>query len=89
MRQVLAVLRTAHPVEHHLTIAEGLTAQQIAAVLARAEAMTGDGADDRGRLACCRRPTTTNTAPTVRALVARAKAAMDKDARRRLGGSRA
>jgi UPF0755 protein len=41
IRQVLAILRTAHPVEHHLTIAEGLTAQQIAGVLAHAEAMSG------------------------------------------------
>ncbi len=40
--QVLAILRTAHPVEHHLTIAEGLTAQQILAVLAHAEAMSGE-----------------------------------------------
>jgi UPF0755 protein len=42
LRQVLAVLRAAHPVEHHLTIAEGLTARQIQAVLNHAEAMTGD-----------------------------------------------
>jgi UPF0755 protein len=42
VRQVLAILRTAHPVEHHLTIAEGLTAQQIVSVLAHAEAMTGE-----------------------------------------------
>jgi UPF0755 protein len=41
IRQVLAVLRTAHPVEHRLTIAEGLTAQQIVGVLNHAEAMTG------------------------------------------------
>ncbi|HEY1410528.1 MAG TPA: endolytic transglycosylase MltG [Rhodopila sp.] len=42
LQQVLSILRTARPVEHHLTIAEGLTAQQIVAVLAHAEAMTGD-----------------------------------------------
>jgi UPF0755 protein len=41
IRQVLAILRTARPVEHHVTIAEGLTAQQIVGVLAHAEAMTG------------------------------------------------
>jgi len=41
IRQVLAILRSAHPVEHRLTIAEGLTAQQIVGVLAHAEAMTG------------------------------------------------
>ncbi len=42
LRQVLAVLRTAPPVQHHLTIPEGLTAAQIAELLAHAEAMTGD-----------------------------------------------
>ena len=42
VRQVLAVLRFAHPVEHRLTIAEGLTAQQIVGVLAHADVMTGD-----------------------------------------------
>lgn len=41
IRQVLTILRTAQPVEHHLTIPEGLTAQQIAAVLEHADAMTG------------------------------------------------
>jgi UPF0755 protein len=40
--QVLAILRSAKPVEHHLTIAEGLTAHQIQGVLAHAEAMTGE-----------------------------------------------
>lgn len=40
--QVLAILRTARPVEHHLTIAEGLTAQQILTVIRHADAMTGD-----------------------------------------------
>ncbi len=42
VRQVLAILRFGHPVEHHLTIAEGLTAQQTRAVLAHADAMIGD-----------------------------------------------
>ena len=42
VREVLTILRTAHPVEHHLTIAEGLTGQQIRGVLARAEALIGD-----------------------------------------------
>lgn len=41
LRQVLGILRFGHPVEHHLTIAEGLTAQQIAGVLQRADALTG------------------------------------------------
>ncbi len=41
VEQVLAVLRTARPVEHHLTIVEGLTAKQISGVLSHADAMTG------------------------------------------------
>jgi UPF0755 protein len=39
--QVLAVLRTGKPVEHRITIVEGLTAKQIAALLAGADAATG------------------------------------------------
>ncbi len=42
IQQVLTILRTARPVQHRMTIAEGLTAQQIVAVVARAEAMTGE-----------------------------------------------
>jgi len=38
---VLAVLRTAKPVEHKITIVEGLTAKQIAALLMLAEASSG------------------------------------------------
>jgi UPF0755 protein len=41
LRQVLAVLRFGKPVRHLVTIAEGLTAKQIAAVLDKAEAATG------------------------------------------------
>jgi UPF0755 protein len=41
LREVLAILRTARPVEHHLTIPEGKTARQIDALLQHAEAMTG------------------------------------------------
>jgi UPF0755 protein len=41
LREVLIVLRTAKPVEHRLTIPEGLTAQQITALLAHAEAVSG------------------------------------------------
>ena len=41
LRRVLAVLRTARPVEHRLTIPEGLTAAQIAHLLDRAPALTG------------------------------------------------
>ncbi len=42
LRAVLTVLRTAHPVQHHVTIPEGLTVKQVVAVLDRAEALTGD-----------------------------------------------
>ena len=38
---VLEVLRTAKPVEHRITIVEGLTARQIAGLLTAAEAATG------------------------------------------------
>jgi UPF0755 protein len=41
LREVLVVLRTAKPVEHRLTIPEGLTALQIAALVGHAEAATG------------------------------------------------
>lgn len=42
LRQVLAILRTAHPVQHRLTIPEGLTAAQIARLFDAAAALTGD-----------------------------------------------
>jgi UPF0755 protein len=42
LRTVLTVLRTARPVEHRLTIPEGLTAAQIGALLAAAPALAGD-----------------------------------------------
>jgi UPF0755 protein len=42
LRAVFAVLRTGQPVQHHVTIPEGLTAPQIIAVLARAEALSGE-----------------------------------------------
>jgi UPF0755 protein len=76
--QVMAILRTAHPVEHHLTIAEGLTAQQIVAVLAHAEAMTGEVRSiEEGSVL----PQTYDYEYGAEraAIVARAKAAMDKD----------
>jgi peptidoglycan lytic transglycosylase G len=41
LREVLTTLRTAHPVEHRLTIPEGLTARQITALLDHADALTG------------------------------------------------
>ena len=86
IRQVLAILRTAHPVEHHLTIAEGLTAQQIVGVLAHAEAMTGE----------VRTIAEGSVLPQTydyeygaerSALVARAQAAMDKELDCSLGGT--
>ena len=42
LREVLGVLRTARPVEHFLTIPEGLTAAQIARLLDRAGATSGE-----------------------------------------------
>ena len=40
-RDVLTILRTARPVQHSLTIPEGLTGKQILAILARTEALSG------------------------------------------------
>jgi UPF0755 protein len=42
LRDVLTILRTARPVEHRLTIPEGLTARQIAPLFRTAEAADGD-----------------------------------------------
>ena len=44
LRDVLDILRSARPVQHHLTIPEGLTALQIAALIAHADALTGEAA---------------------------------------------
>ncbi len=41
LRDLLLVLRTAQPVQHHLTIPEGLTAAQIAVLVAGAGALAG------------------------------------------------
>lgn len=41
LRGVLAVLRTGKPVQHRVTIPEGLTALQVAQVLTRADALDG------------------------------------------------
>ncbi len=76
--EVLTILRSAHPVEHHVTIAEGLTAQQIAVVLGHAEAMTGMvGRIEEGSVL----PQTYDYeyGADRAALVARATAAMDRD----------
>lgn len=42
LREVLEVLRRARPVQRRLTIPEGLTARQIAALIERAEGLTGE-----------------------------------------------
>ena len=42
LRDVLTILRTARPVQHRLTIPEGLTAAAIAQLLERAETLSGD-----------------------------------------------
>ena len=42
IRQVLTILRTARPVQHRLTIPEGLTAAQVAGIVDAADALTGD-----------------------------------------------
>jgi UPF0755 protein len=78
VRRVLAILRTARPVEHQFTIAEGLTARQIVATLAHAPAMTGEVRTiEEGSVL----PQTYDYEYGVEraAIVARAKADMDKD----------
>jgi UPF0755 protein len=77
LRQVLAILRSAHPVQHHLTIAEGLTAQQIVAELAHADAMTGVVATI-GEGAVLPQTYDYEYGADRAALVVRAKVAMDK-----------
>ncbi|WP_419899769.1 endolytic transglycosylase MltG [Roseomonas sp. USHLN139] len=42
VEQVLAVLRTARPVQRRLTLPEGLNARQMAALITQAEGLTGD-----------------------------------------------
>jgi UPF0755 protein len=42
LREVLGVLRSSRPVQHKLTIPEGLTAQQIARLMARTDTLSGD-----------------------------------------------
>ncbi len=42
LREVLRVLRTSKPVQHKLTIPEGLTAIQIARLLGKSDVLTGD-----------------------------------------------
>jgi UPF0755 protein len=78
IQQVLAILRSAHPVEHRFTIAEGLTGQQIVALLTRAEAMTGEvKVIEEGSVL----PETYeyHFGADRSALIARARSAMDRD----------
>ncbi|MBC7801866.1 MAG: endolytic transglycosylase MltG [Gemmatimonadaceae bacterium] len=77
LRQVLAVLRTGRPVQHRLTIPEGLTAAQIVLLIDRAPALEGDTPlPPEGRLL----PETYayELGSTRAALVERARAAMDR-----------
>ncbi|MFL5253218.1 MAG: endolytic transglycosylase MltG [Rhodopila sp.] len=77
LTQVLAILRTARPVEHHVTIPEGLTAQQIRLVLAHAEAMNGPlPVFAEGSVLPETYSYTFGTPPA--SVIARAQAAMDK-----------
>ena len=75
--RVLTILRTGKPVQHRLTIAEGLTAQQIQALIIHADALAGDTpAIPEGSVL----PQTYEYeyATPRSAILARARAAMDK-----------
>jgi UPF0755 protein len=77
LREVLTVLRTARPVQHHLTLPEGLTARQMTALLDHAEALTGSATvPDEG--AVLPDTYTYEYGTTRAALLARAQAAEDK-----------
>ncbi len=77
LRQVLEILRTGRSVQHRLTIPEGLTAAQVAALLERAPALEGEAVlPEEGRLL----PETYlyDRGTSRAALVGRARAAMDR-----------
>ncbi|MBV8397767.1 MAG: endolytic transglycosylase MltG [Acetobacteraceae bacterium] len=77
LRDVLSILRTAKPVQHHLVIPEGLTAKQIAALVARTDALTGQlEAPPEGSVLPQTYAYEYGTART--ALLDRARAAMDR-----------
>ncbi len=77
IEQVLSILRSAKPVEHRLTIAEGLTAQQIQAIVSRADALVGEMPPvAEGSVMPETYDYERGTARTV--ILARAKTAMDK-----------
>ena len=75
LRQVLAVLRTGHPVEHAITIPEGLTAAEIAGLVERGAALAGPIAVPREG-AILPQTYDYERGTTRSALLARAKAAM-------------
>lgn len=77
LRQVLQILRTAKPIQHKLTIPDGLTAAQVAMLLERGDALAGDPVlPAEGSLL----PETYlyDRGTTRSALAGRAKAAMDR-----------
>jgi UPF0755 protein len=77
LTEILTILRTARPVEHRLTIAEGLTVQQIHTALAAADALSGPvPAFAEGSLLPETYSYERGTARST--IVARAQAAMDK-----------
>ena len=78
LREVLTILRTARPVEHRLTIAEGLTARQIAALINKAEAATGE-LEPAPEGAVLPQTYAYEYGTPRPALLARAKLAMDKE----------
>ena len=75
---VLVILRTAKPVEHKITIAEGLTAKQIAALAAAAEAAAGP-AEVPLEGALLPQTYAFERGMTRESIFARARAAMDKE----------
>ena len=77
LRDVLTVLRTARPVQHSLTIPEGLTGKQIQAILAHTDALSGPTeAIEEGSVLPQTYQFELGTSPD--ALLARARAAMAK-----------
>lgn len=77
LRESLTVLRTARPVQHHLTIPEGLTARQIAALVGQAPALDGTVATPPEG-AVLPETYAYERGTTRAALIARAEHAMDK-----------
>ena len=77
LREVLTVLRTARPVQHSLTIPEGLTGKQIQTILAHADALSGPAeAIEEGSVLPQTYQFELGTSPD--ALLARARTAMAK-----------